>query len=134
MVRSCSTVFFDILEGGLVAVVSSFGTGSLHYVWAGTKREERVSLSPRCPIMDTAIKCFTPPLNDMFVGLERGRMYTIYQQVPKDQHQIKFGPHQKFFTLEHELERVNLPREETTTWSSQIAITRSALDNVAQPY
>ena len=70
----------------------------------------------------------------MFVGLERGRMYTIYKQVPKGQHQIMFGPLQKFYTEEHELERVNLPREDFITWSSQIALTRNFLDNIAQTF
>ena len=43
---------------------------------------------------------FTPPVNTMFVGLEHGRMYTIYKQVPKGQHQIMFGP-LKSFTLKN---------------------------------
>ena len=61
-------------------------------------------------------------------------MYTIHKQVPKSQQPIKFGQLQKFYTEDNEFDRVNLPREETITKSSQIALTRSLLNNVVQPY
>ena len=53
-------------------------------------------------------------------------VYTVYQQVPKGQHQILFGPHQKFFTLEDDIDRVNLSRNETIIWSCQMAHQKSS--------
>ena len=52
-----------------------------------TRSNQMFSLLQRGTHMNTACS---------LVLNERGRMYTIYKQVPKGQHQIKFGSPQKF--------------------------------------
>ena len=77
---------------------------------------------------------YTPPENGMYLGLTRGRMYTMYKQVPHGIHQVHFGPLQKFYTDEHELDRVNPQQGNNLSWHRYVEVTRSRLDQMVQPW
>jgi hypothetical protein len=55
---------------------------------------------------------YTPPENGVYLGLQRGRMYTMYKQIQHGEHQVQYGPFQKFYTGEHEGARSSEP----TSW------------------
>ena len=115
-----------------MAAVPSVGNMSLLHVWTRQTSDEGVSLN-------TLSNCTRS--NQIFSHLQSitcflassRRMYTMYKQVPKGEHQITFCIPHKFYTS-NELDRVIPPPEETISWNGLYEITRSLLDNLLQPY
>jgi hypothetical protein len=78
----------------------------------------------------------TPPVNNMYIGLEHGTLYTIYKRVAGDEYQVNFGTDQKYFSTDelHNVDLSTYTTESPSEFKTLVAVTKGILDYLVQPY